>query len=225
MKLSVIIPVFNEEKTLKKLLDKVINVKLDIEKEIIIVNDCSTDNSKNILKEYQNIVQKIIHHNTNQGKGGAIKTGIKYATGELIVVQDADLEYNPEELNNLIKPIMSKKAQVVYGSRFLENKGKKGSIFNYCANKFLTKLTNILIKQNLTDMETCYKVFKKEIIKDIEICENRFGFEPEITAKIAKKGINIYEMPISYNPRTKLEGKKINIKDGLRAIYCIWKYK
>lgn len=158
-------------------------------------------------------------------KGGAIKTGIKQVTGDIVIVQDADLEYNPEELPKIIEPIIKEEATVVYGSRFKNKKGIQGNFFYYIANKVLTTLTNLIIHQNLTDMETCYKAFKTDIIKNIEICENRFGFEPEITAKISKQGILIKEVEITYKPRKKCEGKKIKIKDGIRAIYCIYKYR
>jgi glycosyltransferase involved in cell wall biosynthesis len=195
-----------------------------IEKEIIIVDDCSSDNTRKILKKKINKkVDKIIYHEHNQGKGAALRTGIKEATGDVVIIQDADFEYDPNDYLKVVTPIFENKAEVVYGSRFL-NKKFKGYKKNIIANKFLTFLSNLFSHQKITDMETCYKAFKREVIQSITIEENRFGFEPEITAKIANKKIKIHEVEISYNPRTHADGKKINYKDGLRAIYCIIKY-
>ena len=231
-KLSIIVPAFNETKTIRLILDKIKNVKLinDIQKEIIIVNDCSTDDTgKRVLKYIENHIDlniKYYVHKINQGKGAAIQTGIKRATGDYLIIQDADLEYDPNEYNLLLKPVLDGYADVVYGSRFMGGKPHRILFFwHSIGNKFLTFLSNMFTNLNLTDMETCYKLFKTDIIKSIKLKENRFGFEPEITAKIAKlKNVRIYEIGISYYGRTYQEGKKINWKDGFRAIYCIIKY-
>jgi glycosyltransferase involved in cell wall biosynthesis len=225
MKLSIIIPVYNEEKFIQDIIERVKNSNTGkIEKEIIIVDDCSSDNTRKILKKKINKkVDKIIYHEHNQGKGAALRTGIKEATGDVVIIQDADFEYDPNDYLKVVTPIFENKAEVVYGSRFL-NKKFKGYKKNIIANKFLTFLSNLFSHQKITDMETCYKAFKREVIQSITIEENRFGFEPEITAKIANKKIKIHEVEISYNPRTHEDGKKINYKDGLRAIYCIIKY-
>lgn len=225
MKLSIIIPVYNEEKFIQDIIQRVKNSNTGkIKKEIIIVDDCSSDNTRKILKKKINKkVDKIIYHEHNQGKGAALRTGIKEATGDVVIIQDADFEYDPNDYLKVVTPIFENKAEVVYGSRFL-NKKFKGYKKNIIANKFLTFLSNLFSHQKITDMETCYKAFKREVIQSITIEENRFGFEPEITAKIANKKIKIHEVEISYNPRTHEDGKKINYKDGLRAIYCIIKY-
>jgi glycosyltransferase involved in cell wall biosynthesis len=231
-KLSIIIPVYNEENTIHFILDKIKNVKLlnNISKEIIIVDDCSSDNSLLNLKKYQlnnnDLDIVILKHDINKGKGAALHTGINKATGNIIIIQDADLEYDPQEYNILLKPILDGIADVVYGSRFMGGKPHRVLFFwHSIGNKFLTFLSNMFTNLNLTDMETCYKMFKKEIIQNIKLNENRFGFEPEVTAKISKiKGIRIYEVGISYYGRTFEEGKKISWKDGFRAMYCILKY-
>ncbi len=225
MKLSIIIPVYNEEKFIQDIIERVKNSNTGkIKKEIIIVDDCSFDNTRKILKKKINKkVDKIIYHEHNQGKGAALRTGIKEATGDVVIIQDADFEYDPNDYLKVVTPIFENKAEVVYGSRFL-NKKFKGYKKNIIANKFLTFLSNLFSHQKITDMETCYKAFKREVIQSITIEENRFGFEPEITAKIANKKIKIHEVEISYNPRSHEDGKKINYKDGLRAIYCIIKY-
>lgn len=225
MKLSIIIPVYNEEKFIQDIIEKVKNSNTGkIKKEIIIVDDCSSDNTRKILKKKINKkVDKIIYHEHNQGKGAALRTGIKEATGDVVIIQDADFEYDPNDYLKVVTPIFENKAEVVYGSRFL-NKKFKGYKKNIIANKFLTFLSNLFSHQKITDMETCYKAFKREVIQSITIEENRFGFEPEITAKIANKKIKIHEVEITYNPRSHEDGKKINYKDGLRAIYCIIKY-
>lgn len=223
MKLSVIIPCYNEEDTIKIIIEKVISVP--IEKEIVVVDDFSNDGTRIILKnEIESKVNKVLFLDKNCGKGYAIKKGIEIAEGDAIVIQDADLEYDPNDYIKLTNDIFSNNAEVVYGSRFLHQR-KKGYLANRVANSFLTWLSNVFTHQKLTDMETCYKCFKREIIQSINLEENRFGFEPEVTSKISKLGIKIREVPISYNPRTNQEGKKINFKDGLRAIYCIFKYK
>ncbi len=231
MKLSVIIPAYNEEKTIVKLLQKVVDVTLigDVEKEVIVVNDCSTDNTKKVIEDFSatsNSNIKLFHQEKNQGKGAAIRKGIELASGDFLIVQDADLEYNPEEFNLLLQPAVDGVADVVYGSRFMGGKPHRILFFwHSLGNKFLTFLSNMFTNLNLTDMETCYKLIRSDYAKKIKLKENRFGFEPEITAKLSRiKGIRIYEVGISYYGRTYQEGKKIGWKDGFRAIYCIFKY-
>ena len=224
-KVSIIIPCYNEEENIEALLKKVNEVKLEeIKKEVIVVDDCSKDNSRNIIEKNKDIINKIVFHEKNMGKGAALRTGIENATGDYIIIQDADLEYNPKEYMKLLKPLINNECDVVYGSRFKNKKYNKGYMGNRLANKFLTSFSNFFTHYKLTDMETCYKVFKSEMIKNIELNENRFGFEPEVTAKLKKNKAVIKEVEIDYNPRTKEEGKKIGIKDGLRAVYCILKY-
>jgi len=231
-KLSIIVPAYNEGKTIHLILDKIKSVELinAIEKEIIIVNDCSKDNTeeaiKNYILEHPELNIQYFKHEINKGKGAALHTGIQKATGELTIIQDADLEYNPSEYNLLLQPFIDGFADVVYGSRFMG--GNPHRILFYwhtIGNKFLTNLSNMFSNLNLTDMETCYKMFKTEIIQGIKLNENRFGFEPEVTAKISRiSKIRIYEVGISYYGRTYEEGKKIGWKDGVRALYCIMKY-
>lgn len=231
-KLSIVIPAFNEEKTIHLILERIKTVQLvnNIEKEIIIVNDCSTDNTEGAINEYQqkNPDVSIIYfkHEKNKGKGAAIHTGINHAKGEYLIIQDADLEYDPEEYNDLLKPVTKADADVVYGSRFMGNNPHRILFFwHSIGNKFLTFLSNMFSNLNLTDMETCYKLFRSDIIKGIKLNENRFGFEPEVTAKLSRiKNLRLYEVGISYYGRTYDEGKKIRAKDGFRAIYCILKY-
>ena len=231
-KLSIIIPAYNEAATIHLILDKIKNVELlnRIEKEIIIVNDCSTDNTEESIKEYidknSSVDIQYYKHEINQGKGAALHTGIKKATGEYLIIQDADLEYDPTEYNILLKPVIDGFADVVYGSRFMGGKPHRILFFwHSIGNKFLTFLSNMLTNLNLTDMETCYKLFRTDLIKSLNFKEKRFGFEPEVTARISRvPGIRIYEVGISYYGRTYFEGKKIGAKDGFRAIYCILKY-
>ncbi len=231
-KLSIIIPAYNEEKTIHFILNKIKDVQLinNIEKEIIIVNDCSKDQTEEAILSYINTNPEMTityyKHEINQGKGAALHTGISKATGQLLVIQDADLEYDPEEYNLLLTPILKGDADVVYGSRFIGGKPHRILFFwHTIGNKLLTNLSNLLTNLNLTDMETCYKMFKTETIQKIQLKEKRFGFEPEVTAKVSRiKDIRIYEVGISYYGRTYEEGKKISWKDGFRAIYCMIKY-
>ena len=230
-KLSIIIPAFNEERTIHLILEKLSRVVIsDLEKEIIIVNDCSRDNTEERIQRYinenRNLNIQYCKHEVNLGKGAAINTGIQKATGDFIIIQDADLEYDPNEYPILLKPIVDGFADVVYGSRFIGGKPHRILFFwHSIGNKFLTFISNMFTNLNLTDMETCYKLFRREIIQSIQIKEKRFGFEPEITAKISKiPGIRIYEVGISYYGRTYDEGKKIGWRDGFGAIWCILKY-
>ena len=231
-KLSIVMPTFNEESTIHLIIEKIDNVNLigNIEKELIIINDCSTDNTKSIVKNlintYPNIEIKYYEHQINLGKGASLRTGISMATGEYLIIQDADLEYDPEEYNDLLKPVLSGYADVVYGSRFMGSKPHRILFFwHTIGNKFLTTLSNAFTNLNLTDMETCYKLFETKTIQTLDLKENRFGFEPEVTSKISKiPKIRIYEVGISYYGRTYEEGKKIGWRDGLHAIYCVLKY-
>lgn len=225
MKLSVIIPCYNEINTIDKAIEAVRQSPYkDI--EVIVVDDYSTDGtSEKLRRELEPNVDKVIYHEQNHGKGAALRTGIKEATGDIIIIQDADLEYDPVEYPRLVQPILDGKADVVYGSRFMGQEPHRVLYFwHRVGNMALTLLSNMLTNLNLTDMETCYKVFRKEVIQSVVIEENRFGFEPEITAKIAKKGCRVFEVGISYYGRTYAEGKKIGWKDGLRAVFCIIKY-
>ena len=227
MKVSIIIPCFNEEKTLSKVVEKVMNFK-SFDKEVIIVDDCSKDNTQKIINDLVSKfdVIKSIRHDKNYGKGEGIKSGVKVSTGDIILIQDADLEYNPEEFDILLKPFLETNADVVYGSRFLGGEYEKLSFFwHYVANKILTLFCNIFTNLNMTDMETGYKLFKSEAIKSIKLKEQSFGIEPEITIKLAKKGYIFYEVPISYRGRSYDEGKKIGLKDAFVAVFCIIKYR
>jgi glycosyltransferase involved in cell wall biosynthesis len=221
LKLTVIIPVFNEAGTILKVIERV--KKVPIDKEVIVVDDCSTDGTRDLLEKHSESVIVFYHH-SNQGKGAAIRTGLSHITGDLVIIQDADLEYDPSEYPHLMAPILEGKADVVYGSRFSGGPHRVLFFWHAVGNKIITTLSNVLTNLNLSDMETGYKIFKTEILRKITIESNRFGFEPEITAKIAQLGCRIYEIPISYWGRDYSEGKKINWKDGIAALYWIIKY-
>jgi len=225
MKLSIIIPCYNEVNTIESIINAVIACPYE-NKEIILVDDCSTDGTRNKLQQdIEKLIDKVLYHERNQGKGAALRSGIMAATGDIVIIQDADGEYDPNEIPKVIEPILNGKADVVYGSRFLGGGTHRVLYFwHMVGNKLLTTLSNMFTNINLTDMETCYKAFRREVIQSIEIKEDRFGFEPEITAKVAKMGCRIYEVGISYYGRTYEEGKKIGWKDGLSAIRCIFKY-
>ena len=227
MRLSIIIPCYNELNTINEIIEAVIATPFP-NKEIIIVDDCSQDGTRERLKNqiaHSGKISQILYHEKNQGKGAALRTGIQAATGDIVIIQDADLEYNPTEYHRLVEPILNNLADAVFGSRFLGGDAHRVLYFwHRVGNGFLTTLSNMFTNLNLTDMETGYKAFRRELIQSINIQENRFGFEPEITAKIAKLDCRIYEVGISYHGRTYREGKKISWKDGFRAIYCIFKY-
>jgi glycosyltransferase involved in cell wall biosynthesis len=224
MKLTVVIPVYNEVHTLLHLIDRVQEVAVD--KDIVLVDDCSTDGTRELLRSTTfpaNV--RVLYHERNQGKGAALRTGFAAATGDVVLIQDADLEYDPREYPKLLKPIEEGRADVVFGSRFAGGETHRVLYFwHFMGNKFLTLCSNAFTNLNITDMETCYKVFRREVLQKITVEENRFGFEPEITAKIAKLRVRIYEVGISYDGRTYEEGKKIGWKDGVRALWCIVKY-
>lgn len=235
MILSIIIPVYNEEKTIAKLLNKVLKVKLPngMKKEIIIIDDGSTDKTKKVLSEFkiENLKLKIFKHNKNLGKGAAVRNGIRRCNGDLVIIQDADLEYNPNDFSKLLKPILLKKTDVVYGSRLINyplilfGKNKIPLPTHWIGNKILTFMVNCLYQCNLTDMETCYKLFTVNVLKNLNLKSNRFEIEPEITAKIIKRGLNIVEVPIKVKPRTHRDGKKISWKDGIIALWTIVYYR
>lgn len=227
MKLSIVMPCYNEIGTINAVLEKILNVPLEMEREVVIVDDCSTDGTREYLQTIKDSDKRIniIFHDKNQGKGAALRTAFKAVSGDIIIIQDADLEYDPNEYQKLLKPIVDGVADVVYGSRFVGGESHRVVFFwHSIGNKFLTLLSNIFTNLNLTDIEVCYKMFRREILDKIELNENRFGFEPEFTAKISKIECRIYEVGVSYYGRTYAEGKKINWKDGMRAIYVILKY-
>ena len=225
MKVSIVIPCYNEMDTIEKIVEAVHNAPIE-NKEIIVVNDCSDDGTQTLLEErIAPLVDRIINHPVNQGKGAALRSGFAAATGDLILVQDADLEYSPDDYPTLLEPLISGKADAVFGSRFMGGRPHRVLFFwHMVGNKFLTLLSNMFTNLNLTDVETGYKAFKASLIKSIELEEDRFGVEPEIIAKLARRGCRVYEVGISYSGRTYKEGKKINWKDGIRAIYAILKY-
>ena len=229
MKLSIVIPVYNEAPTLRVLVERVMGADLGVNKEVIIVDDCSRDGTRGVMevlaREHPAI--RCFHHAVNRGKGAALRTGFAAATGDCVIVQDADLEYNPCDIPRLLKPLQDGLADVVFGSRFVGGESHRVLYFwHSVGNKFLTLLSNMLTNLNLTDMEVCYKLFRREVLQNITLREDRFGFEPEVTAKVARmRGVRIYETGISYSGRTYEEGKKIGWKDGVRAIYCIIKYR
>jgi glycosyltransferase involved in cell wall biosynthesis len=225
MKLSIVIPCFNEARTIREIVDRVRAAPVD-EKEIIVVDDCSHDGTRELLRAgIAPLVDKIIYHDVNRGKGAALRSGFAVATGDIVIIQDADLEYDPLQYPRLIKPIVDGEADVVFGSRFMGSDAHRVVYFwHMVGNKFLTLCSNMLTNLNLTDMETCYKVFRREVLQKITIEEDRFGFEPEITAKVAKLQVPIYEIGISYYGRTYGQGKKIGWRDGFRAIWAIVKY-
>ena len=222
MKISIVIPVYNEEKTVQEMISKV--SQIPFEKEILVIDDGSTDKTPEVLRSLQGNSLILLRHEQNKGKGAALRTGFSKVTGDIILIQDADLEYNPEDYPALLQPILEGKADVVYGSRFLGGPHRVLFFWHYAGNRFLTLLSNILSNLNLSDMETGYKVFKKEVLNQIKLKSNRFGFEPEFTIKIAKKKMRVYEVPISYYGRDYSEGKKITWKDGLAAIYALFRF-
>ena len=226
MKLSIVIPCYNEIDTIEDILAKVRAVELPVGKEIIIVDDCSTDGTRDLLAALDGAPGvRVVLHEVNRGKGAALRSGFAHASGDLIIIQDADLEYDPDEYSKLLQPILDNQADVVYGSRFIGGESHRVLYFwHSVGNKFLTLLSNMFTNLNLTDMEVCYKVFRRSVLEQIELQEDRFGFEPEFTAKVARLGCPIYEVGISYYGRTYAEGKKISWKDGVRAVYVIVKY-
>lgn len=228
MKLSVVIPVYNEAATILDILKLVASIDVGMEKELVIVDDCSKDGTRDVLKQVaiDHPEWRVLFHEVNRGKGAALRTGFAAATGDLIIIQDADLEYDPREYPILLRPILENRADVVFGSRFLGGGPHRVCFFwHYQGNKFLTTLSNMMTNLNLTDMEVCYKVFRREVLQGITLKEERFGFEVEITAKVSHGKWRIYEVPISYYGRSYEEGKKIGWKDGFRALWCIFKYR
>jgi len=225
MKLSIVIPVYNERATIREILRRVRAVKLPVRKEIIIVDDCSRDGTRDVLARLKGRDVRIILHEKNQGKGAALRTGFARATGDIVLVQDADLEYDPEEYPQLLAPILDGRADVVYGSRFLGGPHRVLFFWHYVGNRLLTTLSNVVSNLNLTDMETCYKVFRSEMLRKLRLRSSRFGFEPEVTIKLAKLRCRIYEVPISYSGRDYAEGKKIGWKDGVAAFFHILRYR
>ncbi|MBN2208409.1 MAG: glycosyltransferase family 2 protein [Candidatus Coatesbacteria bacterium] len=223
MKVSVIIPVYNEKSTIREILKRVSEVDLDM--EIVVVDDFSTDGTRDVYPELAGLIDRLILHERNMGKGAALRTGIAAATGEVVLVQDADLEYDPREYHRVLKPILEDRADAVYGSRFSGGEEHRVLYFwHSIGNQLLTILSNMFTDLNLSDVETCYKAFRASLIKSLDLKENRFGFDPEVTAKIAKARARVYEVGISYRGRTYSEGKKVSWQDGFRAVYCILKY-
>jgi glycosyltransferase involved in cell wall biosynthesis len=225
MKLSVVMPVYNEKGTIHEIIARVLKVDTGLEKELVIVDDFSTDGTRDILGQLDNPRIKVFFHPKNLGKGAALRTGFSQAQGDIVLIQDADLEYDPREYPKLLEPLLDGRADVVYGSRFLGGPHRVLFFWHYVANKMLTGFANLLSNLNLTDMETCYKVFKKDVLSRIRLKSDRFGFEPEVTIKVAKLKCRVYEVPISYSGRDYSEGKKIGWKDGLAAIYHLLRYR
>jgi len=226
VRLSVVMPVYNERLFIRAIVERVLAVRLEgVETELIVVDDCSTDGTREELEDLRRLGITVERHEVNLGKGAALRTGFARATGDVILIQDADLEYNPEEYGVLLKPIRDGHADVVYGSRFLSGPHRVHLFWHMVGNRFLTLLSNMMSNLNLTDMETCYKVFRREVIEGMRLRSNRFGFEPEFTLKVARGGWRVYEVPISYHGRDYAEGKKIGWKDGVSAIYTIVKYR
>jgi glycosyltransferase involved in cell wall biosynthesis len=225
MKVSVVIPCYNEEQTIRRIVERVMASPVDLH-EIVIVDDCSRDGSRDLLRQWHDSpLVRVFYHDVNQGKGAALRTGFKQVTGDVVIIQDADLEYDPAEYPLLLEPILAGSADVVFGSRFMGGRPHRVVYFwHMMGNRFLTLASNMLTNINLTDMETCFKVFRREILQQIRIEEDRFGFEPEVTAKVARLNCRIYEVGISYYGRTYAEGKKIGWRDGFRALYAIMKY-
>jgi glycosyltransferase involved in cell wall biosynthesis len=225
MKLSVVMPVFNEVRTIEEIVARVRSAPF--EKEIVIIDDCSTDGTVDLLRKIANQSEniKVFYHDRNRGKGAALRTGFGQVSGAIVIIQDADLEYDPREYPRILEPILDGRADVVYGSRFLGGPHRVMFFWHYVGNQFLTLLSNMLSNLNLTDMETCYKAFRKEVLKDLTLKSDRFGFEPEFTQKVARRKFRIYEVPISYSGRTYEEGKKINWKDGVAAIFSIIRFR
>jgi glycosyltransferase involved in cell wall biosynthesis len=223
--LSVVMPVYNEEKWVAEIVRRVMSVELPMSRELVIVDDCSQDKTPalldGIVSEHADGSIRVFHHETNQGKGAALRTGFEQAKGDILLVQDADLEYDPKDYHRLLTPILDGRADVVYGSRFIGEVHRVLYYWHYLGNRFLTTMSNMFTNLNLTDMEVCYKVFKREALEGIRIRSDRFGFEPEITAKIARRRLRIYEVPVSYSGRDYSEGKKIGWKDGVKALWCI----
>lgn len=226
-KLSIVIPIYNEAEHLEEILRQIEVVDIGMDKELILVDDCSTDGTREILKRIQNSddnTVKVFYHDINRGKGATLRTGFQHITGDITLIQDADLEYDPQDYPKLLKPILENEANVVYGSRFMEGR-QEGLLRSYIANRFLTSLSNFVNGTKLTDMETCYKVIKTDILKEISLRSDRFGFEPEITAKLAKRKCNIVDVPISYRGRDYHQGKTVSWKDGVAAIFHILRYR
>jgi glycosyltransferase involved in cell wall biosynthesis len=225
MKLSIVMPVYNEKETIREIIARVLKTDTGLEKELIIVDDFSTDGTREILERLDNPQVRVFFHSKNMGKGAALRTGFSQAEGDIVLIQDADLEYDPREYANLLGPILDGRADVVYGSRFLGGPHRVLFSWHYVANKMLTAFSNMLSNMNLTDMETCYKVFKKDVLSRIRLKSDRFGFEPEVTIKVGKLKCRVYEVPISYSGRDYSEGKKIGWKDGVAAIFHMLRFK